>query len=122
MPIPALLPIISGIAGAARLPALAAFLGGLASQILTFLATRFTRTVAINLTIVTMIIGLAYVTSLGIYTALTGLSYVIPDWMDKAFGFFVPNNAVPCVSVILSARLMRWVWEWQAWVVLRMAV
>ncbi|CCO48890.1 conserved membrane hypothetical protein [Vibrio nigripulchritudo SOn1] len=117
----ALLPILTTVGNFARLPALAAFLGGIASQLLTFFATRFTRTVAINLTIVTMIIGLAYVTSMGIYTALTGLSFIVPDWIDTAFGFFVPNNAVPCASVVLSARLMRWVWEWQAWVILRMA-
>ncbi|MCC3818117.1 DUF5455 family protein, partial [Vibrio parahaemolyticus] len=32
-----------------------------------------------------------------------------------------PNNAIPCVSAIYSARLLRWVWEWKFYAIVRAA-
>lgn len=107
----ALLPIISTIGSAMRLPALAAFLGGLGAQIFGFFALRLTKQVALNLTIITLVIGLALAIALVIQSTAVGLSYLAPP------AFFIPNNAVPCLSAIFASRLVRWVWEWQFYVV-----
>ncbi|NTU36572.1 DUF5455 family protein, partial [Vibrio diabolicus] len=40
---------------------------------------------------------------------------------SQAAGMFIPNNAVPCVSAIYSARLLRWVWEWKFYAIVRAA-
>ncbi|ERM57657.1 MULTISPECIES: DUF5455 family protein [Vibrio] len=117
----ALLPILSGISGALSLPALAAFLGGLATKVFEFFFLKFTKQMAINLTIVTMIIGMATATSYAIYAMLTGLHFLVPPFLSQAWGFFVPDVAVPCASTILSARVMRWAWEWQVYAVTRIA-
>ena len=117
----ALLPILSTIGNAMRAPALVAFLGGLAAKVFEFLFLRFTKQVAINLTIVTMIIGLATAVTYSIYALLTGLHFLVPSFISTAWGFFVPDIAVPCVSTILSARVMRWVWVWQVYIVTKVA-
>ena len=117
----ALLPILSGISGAMSLPALAAFLGGLATKVFEFFFLKFTKQMAINLTIVTMIIAMATATSYAIYAMLTGLHFLVPPFLSQAWGFFVPDVAVPCVSTILSARVLRWAWEWQVYAITRIA-
>lgn len=113
----ALLPILSGVGSALRLPAIATFLAGLAAQLFGFLATRFTRQVAINLTIIGMIIGLATAVALSIYGVMASLSYVVPPYVNQGMSYFIPDNAIPCLSAIFSARVIRWVWEWQAYVI-----
>ena len=113
----ALLPIISTIGSAMRLPALAAFLGGLGAQIFGFFALRLTKQVALNLTIITLVIGLALAIALVIQSTAVGLSYLAPPELRQGFAFFIPNNAVPCLSAIFASRPVRWVWEWQFYVV-----
>jgi hypothetical protein len=117
----ALLPILGTIGNAMRLPALAAFLGGLSAKIFGFFFLRYTKQIAINLTIVTMIVGLATAVSYSIYALLTAIHFVAPSFISQAWGFFIPDIAVPCVSTILSARIMCWVWEWQVYIVTKVA-
>lgn len=116
-----LLPIINGISGLLRLPALAVFLGQLAATILGFLATRVTRTVAINLTVLTMVLGLALTTALALSAIFSGLSYVVPPELSQGFAFFIPDNAIPCISAIFSARVIRWVWQWQFYAITKVS-
>lgn len=117
----ALLPIITGISSAMRLPALASFLAGIAAQIFGYFALKLSRRMALNLTITVLVIGLAAAIALSIQTIAVGLSYAAPPELRQGFGMFVPNNAVPCISAILAARLVRWVWEWQFYVVSKVA-
>lgn len=116
-----LLPVLNSIGSALRLPALAIFLSQLAATILGWFATRLTRSVAINLTVLTMVFGLALTTSLAIYAVLSGLSYVVPPYLSQGFAYFVPDNAVPCLSAIFSARVIRWVWEWQFYAITKVS-
>ncbi|MBE3732288.1 DUF5455 family protein [Vibrio parahaemolyticus] len=101
-----LLPIVSTIGTALRLPALVAFI----SQIATTLFGWFFIAKARNVTL-----------TLAIYTLAMGLSYVAPPMWSQAAGMFIPNSAVPCVSAIYSARLLRWVWEWKFYAIVRAA-
>ena len=117
----ALLPILSSVGSALSVPAIAAFIGGIATKVFEFFFLKFTKQMAINLTIVTMIIGMATATSYAIYALLTGLHYLVPPFLSQAWGFFVPDIAVPCTSALLSARVMRWAWEWQVYAVTRIA-
>lgn len=116
-----LLPVISSIASALSIPAIAAFFGNLAANILAWFATRVTKTAAINLTVVILVIGLAAAVAASIYALLGALSYAVPDYVSQGFSFFLPSNAIPCTSTILSARFIRWVWEWQYYAVTKVA-
>lgn len=117
----ALLPVLSSVGGALRLPALAAFLGSLATKVFEIFFLKFSKQMAINLTIVTMILGMATAVSLTIYTMLTAIHFIVPSFISEAWGFFVPDIAVPCASTIMSARVMRWAWIWQMYTITKMA-
>ncbi|EGU31007.1 hypothetical protein VII00023_20722 [Vibrio ichthyoenteri ATCC 700023] len=116
-----LLPIISSIGNALKIPAIALFLGQLASTVLAWFAVRLSRGLAINLTVLTMIIALAASIALGITLIIEGLSYVSPPGLSQGFSYFVPSNAVPCLSAIFSARIIRWVWQWQFYAITKIS-
>lgn len=116
-----LLPIISSIGSALKIPALAMFLGQLAANVLGWFAARMTRSLAINLTVLTMIIALAAGIALSLLAILQGLSYITPPYLGQAFSYFVPANAIPCVSAIFSARIIRWVWTWQFYTITKVS-
>nr|EGQ9117807.1 hypothetical protein [Vibrio parahaemolyticus] len=116
-----LLPIVSTIGTALRLPALVAFISQIATTLFGWFFIAKARNVTINLVILTLLIGLTVTLTLAIYTLATGLSYVAPPMWSQAAGMFTPNNAVPCVSAIYSARLLRWVWEWKFYAIVRAA-
>lgn len=116
-----LLPIISTLGNALKIPSIAIFLGQIASNILGWFAVRMTRSLAINLTVITLIIGIAAGIALSIYTIAGGLSYIVPDSLSQGFSYFVPSNAIPCISAILSARLIRWLWAWQFYAITKVS-
>ncbi|WP_194089229.1 DUF5455 family protein [Vibrio hibernica] len=116
-----LLPIISGIGNLLRIPALIAFLAQLAATVLGWFALRLTRNVAINLTVLTMVIGLALTTALALSVIFSGLSYVVPPNLSEGFSLFIPDNAIPCLSAIFSARVIRWVWQWQFYAITKVS-
>lgn len=115
------LPVISGIASALSIPAIAAFFANLAANVLAWLATRVTRATAINLTVLVMVIGLAAAVAASLYALLGALSYVTPEYVSQGFSFFLPSNAIPCTSAIISAKFIRWVWEWQFYSIIKMS-
>lgn len=115
-----LLPILGAIGTALRLPALAAFLAGLVSNVLAWFAQYFARNTAINLTIISTLIVLTAGTTGAIYAVASGLSQIVPPYVADAWGLFIPSNAIPCISAVFSARLLRWIWSWQFFVINKM--
>ncbi len=108
-----LLPLFSTIANVTRLPALVAFISSLAGNLVAWFTRYMSRGAAFNLVVVTLLVGLAVTTASSIYALATGLSYALPSELVRALSMVIPSNAVPCVSAIFSAKLIRWVWEWQ---------
>jgi hypothetical protein len=108
-----LLPIISGVATALRLPALAAFLGTLFAQMVAFIAQWFTVKTAMQLGIVTAVVSLTAGMFLAIKSLLLGIAIVAPPEFGHAMSLIIPNNLPLCFSAIVSAHVVRWVWIWQ---------
>ncbi|MBL4830177.1 MAG: DUF5455 family protein [Aliivibrio sp.] len=108
-----LLPLFSTIANVARLPALAAFFTTLAANLVAWFTRFMSRGAAFNLVVVSLIVGLALTATAAINTMAFGLSFVLPDELVRGISMIMPTNAVPCVSAVFSAKLVRWVWEWQ---------
>ena len=113
LPALALLPILGSIGTALRIPALATYIAGLAATMVAFFVTWFSKRVAINLTIITLVFGL----TVGIFTvikaSLAGISVVAPPYFLDAMNMITPNNFWPCASAIFSAKIIRWVWVWK---------
>ncbi|SMY33883.1 hypothetical protein PMAL9190_01342 [Photobacterium malacitanum] len=113
-----LLPVvIGGIAKFTKFPALVAVLFSIATSIFTFFLKFFTRRVAMNLVIVSMITGSAVLAYTAIESLLFTIKFFVPPEVSVGLAIIAPTNFTACASVIFSARLIRWVWEWKAWVV-----
>ncbi|MGF1903386.1 DUF5455 family protein [Aliivibrio sifiae] len=112
-----LLPLFGSLAKVARIPAIAAFIAGLAAQIVAWFSTFVARGVALNLAVVVVVAGLAVAVSSGFYLMLEGIRYVLPPEFSQAMGMITPSNAVPCLSTIAAAKIARWVWVWQIYAI-----
>lgn len=107
------LPIITGAANLLRLPALAAFFGGLFAQVVAFFAQWFTVKTAMQLGIVASVTALTVGLFATIKTLMAGIAIVSPPYFMQAMAFIIPSNLPICLSAIVSAHVVRWVWIWQ---------
>lgn len=118
MPAPVLLlPLLAGTANLLRIPAIAVFFGGLAAQLVAWFTTFVSRGIALNLAVIVFVVGLAVVISASFWLMLEGISYALPPEFSRAMGMITPSNAVPCLSTVASAKIARWVWEWQIYAI-----
>jgi len=108
-----LLPIVGTLATALRIPMLAAFIGGLFSGLIEWFAKFFTKKVAFQFAVVASILSITAVFSAVIWGLYAAIEVAAPVGVSCGIGLIVPFNAVPAVSVILSARIIRWVYEWK---------
>ncbi|MEK0157905.1 DUF5455 family protein [Pseudoalteromonas piscicida] len=110
-----LLPIITGAANMMRLPALIAFLAGIFGQIIAFFAKYMTTKVAMQLTIITAVSAL----TLGVFAIIKALimavSVVAPEGLVHGASLVIPDNAAICLSSIVSAHTVRYVWIWKVY-------
>lgn len=116
-----LLPVLTTASKALKVPALAAFIAGLAANIMAWFSKRLARGLVINATILTLIFALTLALSATLYAMATALSYVVHPAINQSWSLFMPSNAIPCLSTILSAKLVRWVWMWQYFAIVKMA-
>ncbi|MCD8523940.1 MAG: minor coat protein [Saccharospirillaceae bacterium] len=100
------LPVIAG------LPWLAAVIGAAFAAIFSWLVKFFTKRVAVTLAIVALVVS-ATAAFVALITGLvSSLEYVLPPWFSLAVQMVVPENTTTCFSVIITARLARWAYEW----------
>jgi len=112
---PLIFGIISTIASAARLPALAALLGGLFAQIVAIFAARFTVSTAVQLGAIASIVALTLVLLIAFKSLIYGVSAIFPPFYSQAMSLIIPPNLLPCITAVLSANVVRWVWVWQVY-------
>lgn len=94
------------------MPVLAGYLGSIFTAIVAFLSTWLTRRVAVVLAAVAAIgtvFTAFYSAILALYSSIAVGFPVVPTY----FGCFLPTNIDECLSVILTAMLLRWVYDWQ---------
>lgn len=116
-----LLPVLTGASKALKVPALAAFLGGLAANIMGWWSKRVASGLVINATILTLIVSITIAVAVALYAMLGTLSYFVHPSITQAWSMFMPTNAIPCLSTILSAKVVRWVWSWQYFAIIKMS-
>ncbi len=112
---PLLLPLLSmlgAVGEAMSIPAIATFLASLAADIFAMLAKKFGRTLAMNATIILLIVTMTVALIMTINGMFMALSYVVPPYLSQAMALIVPSNLVPCMSLWFSAKTIRWAWTW----------
>ncbi len=108
---------LSSIASLMRLPALATFFAGLFGQLIGWLAQYVTRRMAVTTTAITALVALAATMTFTLNTIANAISVSVPPELSQGISMFMPDNAIPCLSAVASARLIRWAWEWQFYAV-----
>jgi hypothetical protein len=96
----------------AGLPWLAGIIGSAFAALFAWFMTFITRRFALVAAGIAIIVGLT--TSL--YAALLGLVAALvvnmPTEMTAHVGLFIPSNLGYCVTVYVSAQLLRWTYDW----------
>lgn len=107
MPIPAVLGVswLAGVIGTA--------FAGLFAWLLTFMTKR--------LAIVVLAVGVLLTLTASLFVALesllSGLVYILPASLTQSVGLFAPSNLSLCVSIVVSAHMLRYVYDWNVRVV-----
>lgn len=95
------------------MPILAAYIGTLFTSIATFFATYITKRLAIIAAAIALFVSVTAAFFVSIKALLSGLSVALPEAVVIGASWFLPANAVPCVSAVLTALALRWVYHWQ---------
>ena len=92
------------------IPWLATAIGSFFSSTIGFLAAFVTRRLAVISAVVAVILSLTVGFIAAIEGLLSTITYVSPD-LSGVFAI-VPGNFSTCVSVIVTARLLKWAYGW----------
>jgi hypothetical protein len=100
------IPVIAGI------PFLASVIGGFFAAIVAYFAKFVSKRVAVLL----VGIGFLVAATLAFISLIEGLmssvAIITPPWLSLAAQLVVPDNLSTCVSVLVTARIARWAYEW----------
>lgn len=93
------------------------WLGGLIGSLLTSVITVFSKRVVWRLGLLTAIVsGMALLTGglmVAGHAAILSLSTAMPSGASLGLSLFLPTNVGACVGAMVSARLLRWAYDWQ---------
>lgn len=96
----------------AGLPWLAGILAALFVAIFKFIAGLFTKRLLIIAAVVSVVGGFTAVFYQGMLAALNSVSNITPSFLNQAAGLVIPDNVPALISILVSARITRWVYEW----------
>ncbi len=100
----------------AAIPALASFLGSIFTALVGFFSAYLTKRLALVAAGVVAIAGAFTVFYAAVLALVAGLSVPFPV-VGNAVYCFLPANTQACVSAILTAYVLRWVYEWKVRVI-----
>lgn len=94
------------------IPLLASFITSILSKLFEFFLKFFSKRVAIALVSITAMVSLTVGFFTAIKTIFTQIASVSPPFLNNAASLVVPDNFLACLTIMLSARLLRWGYEW----------
>lgn len=105
------IPVLAG------LPWLAAVIAGIVSSVFSYAAKFISKRVAVVLVAIGLIAASTTAFIALVNSLVSSLSVVVPPFLSLAVSLVVPDNTAACVSVLISARIARWVYEWNVRVI-----
>lgn len=96
---------------------LATLLGSLFSGIVQYFAKYLTKKLAVVAAVVAAIGVLSTVFFGAIYALVVSIAYQLPDEMILGLSLVIPSNSVTCLSSIMTAHLLKWVYDWNVKVI-----
>lgn len=97
----------------AGIPWLAGVIGGAFSSIFGWFLQFFTKRLAIVGAAVTIIGTLTIALFAAIHALLAGVLVALPAEASAGISLFLPSNLSLCISAVVSARLLRYSYDWQ---------
>lgn len=107
MPIPVMLGI----------PWLASVLGGMFTAIAVWLAQYMTRRLALVLAAIALIAALTAALFSALNASIAALSLAVPSQYSAGIAMICPSNLPACVSIIITAHLLRYAYDWNVRVI-----
>lgn len=90
------------------MPWLAAFLTSILTKVFDFFAYKFTWRVALFATLITVLTTMTVTFFAAIKALVAAIYVVMPPDICSTWGWFIPDNFVPCLSAYASAAMLRW--------------
>ena len=112
MPIPAIL----------GLPALISFFAGALGGIASFLIKYWTKKTVMIATFVAGVVALFAAFYAAIWALFASLSVSLPPHFSDAVGYVMPDNAIPCVTAIMSAHVIKFAYQYNEYLVSKVSL
>lgn len=97
--------------------ALGIFLIGLSTDLVNFFLRFFTKKVALSLVAVSVLAALTASFYAGLEALTSSLTVVTPTAIQIAASWIVPSNTSVCLAAVGAARLARFAYDWQSFIV-----
>lgn len=94
------------------LPFLASLLGGAFASLISFFGNFLTKRLALFAAMLTLLIAVTGTFILAIEGLISAVSYTLPSEYFNLIGLFLPSNFTACFSTIVTAKLLRWAYDW----------
>lgn len=94
------------------MPILASYLGTLIFGVAGWLGTWLTKRIAILIAVIGMVVTLTAGIIFSLESAISVLSQAIPNNILIGASWVWPSNANVCIAAIGSAKIAKWVYEW----------
>jgi len=94
------------------MPAVVVWLTNLFTSVASFFAVYTTKKIAIVAAVLTAALGLTAGMIVAINALAAGVIMVAPAEITTAAGWLIPDNADECMAAIISAKVLRWVYDW----------
>lgn len=96
----------------AGIPWLASILGSLFAGLVTFFVQFMTKKFALTAAFATGSLILFGTFFSVIWSLLQAINFAAPTEVGMAFRTIIPNNFVTCLGAYITARIARWVYDW----------
>lgn len=100
------------VAVLAGIPWLAGILGSMFSALFSFFATYVTKRLALVAAAVVIIVSITGAFFAALQALIAGLVLQVPPEVSAMAALILPSNMDECVTICISAKMLRWVYDW----------
>lgn len=105
--------LLAGIFELGFVQAIVAWIATVATAFFVYLTTMMTKRLALALVAITVILSLALAFFLAIKAMIYSITVMTPDYIQNGINCIIPSNLVPCLSLVLGARIARQVYQFK---------
>lgn len=101
------IPVIAGLGW------LGSLIGGIVTTLIAAWGTRLAQRLINIALVVTALIAVTAAFYVSMQAVVSTITPAMPPQFNAAVGMFMPSNATACLSAILTAYTLRWLYDWK---------